>query len=357
MAGVLIRAMRLAAFSWAAAMLWATAAWAQAPARVAISDLMGLGAAEVRGRLADVDPAWPIQPMFAVATPDGVLSFITAADLMLDPVLGRLNAIFRTRGEPGPWEPFVGCQTTWRREVGAPVSGDGVVLVFRNGRLDRALAPPPGDFIARGPISPDAIRERQIHPPPSPFIDRPGDLPLQDGAAFLSRWDRAPLAKGDSLSVACAPASPPKPIPRAPKRGLDASDMQGLALLPFAVALPGMNHWREEARVQGHALLQSLHVGESLPAPADRFASQHAGVHAYASGADYAVIAIDLGGYPSRNLSNFRDFALVGVRDRRIEWIAPPTLFGPQPSLLCLDDKGVAGTPRRGCHGYGMYSP
>ncbi|MGZ3377961.1 MAG: hypothetical protein ACXU8S_15310, partial [Phenylobacterium sp.] len=63
--------------------------------------------------------------------------------------------------------------------------------------------------------------------------------------------------------------------------------------------------------------------------PLGRFARQHAGVNAYAGGTDYAVIAIDLGGYPSRNLSNFRDFALVGVRNGRIEWISPPTSPGP----------------------------
>jgi hypothetical protein len=350
--------MRLAAEACAVAMLCATAVWAQTPERsVAVSDLMGLGPAEVRGRLADVDPAWPIQPTFDVAAPDGLLSFISAADLMADPVLANVTAVFRTYGDPGPWQPYVSCQTKFQRDAGQPMRGGGVVLAFRNGRLESALAPPPSDFIARSAISPEAIRALQIHPPPSPFIGRPGDLPLQDGAAFLSRWDRAPLAKGDRLSVACAPAKAPTPIPHAPKKGLDARDMQGLALLPFAVGLPGMNHRREEARVEGHTLLQSLHVGDSLPAPADRFASQHPGVHAFASGPDYAVLAIDLGGYPTRNLSNFRDFALVGARNGRIEWIAPPTLFGPLPSLLCLDDKGVAGTPRRGCHGYGEFLP
>lgn len=334
------------------------AAWAQVPPRsVPISELVGLSPAEMRGRLADIDPAWPIQPMFQVATPDATLSFITVDDLMLDPALAHLLAVFRTRGDPGPWTPYVGCHIQFEPEGGPSKPGNLVVLAFRDGRLAAALAQPPADSVALPAPTAEAIRAYQRRPRSSPFIGQHGELPLQDGAAFLSRWGRAPLAAGDRLSVACAPAKPPRPIPHPQHRGLEASDMQGLALAPFAVGLPAMNHRRKEARAHGHDLLASLKVGDLLAAPAERFAAQQAGVNVYAAGTGYAVLAIDLGGYPSRNLSNFRDFALVGVRDQRIEWIAPPSSIGPSPSLLCLDDKGIPGTPRRGCHGYGEFSP
>jgi hypothetical protein len=353
-----LRLMPLIVAWWVAVVFSGGVASAQAPGRsVPVSELIGLQPAQVRGQLADVDTGWPIQPMFEIATPDGVLSFITVDDLMLDPVLAHRLAVFRTQGEPGPWEPYTGCQTMWEGDSGPPTHGDNVVLVFRGGRLEKALAPPPADLTPPPAPTAEAIRALQRQPRTSPFIAEHGDLPLRDGAAFLSRWKRAPLPPVDRLSVACALAKPPTPIHRPPHNGLDASDMQGLALVPFAIGLPSMNHQREEARVRGHELLQSLHVGDRLSDPAERFAAQHAEVHSYVSGGGYAVLAIDLGGYPTRNLSNFRDFALVGLRDERIDWIAPPSTVGPSPTLLCLDNKGVPGTPRRGCHGYGSFSP
>lgn len=366
MTGAPGRAMRLAAGVWAAAMLcapmlWSGAAWAQAPAgSVALSDLIGLGPAEVRARLADVDAGWPIQPMFEIAAPEGILSFITLDQLMIDPVTARHLAMYRTYADAVPWEPHVECRAAAQQDERAPTAGVMVVLMFRGGRLAGGFGAPPDTERPPPTMDPKVAQERQRHPPVSPFTAHAGDLPLEDGVAFLSRWTRPPLAPGVRLSAACAPAPPPAPIRRAPRHGLDASDWQGLSLLPFAVGLPAMNHQREEARVRGQALLQSLHVGDRLPASADRFAAQHPGVRAYGANGGYWVLSIDLGGYPTRNLSNFKDAALVGVRGDVIAWIAPPSgldVVGPRPSLLCIDADGVAGTPRRGCHGWGQFIP
>ncbi|HLZ73943.1 hypothetical protein [Phenylobacterium sp.] len=361
MAGALGRAMRLVALGWAAAMLCATAAWAQTPARsVAISDLMGLGPAEVRARLADIDPAWPIQPMFEIASPDGALSFVSLDQLMIDPVAARRLAMYRTYADPVAWEPYVECRTAAQRDDRAPTPGVMVALMFRGGRLAGAFGAPPDTERPPPAMDPAVAQARQRHPPVSPFTAHAGDLPLEDGVAFLSRWTRPQLAPGVRLSAVCAPTPPPAPIQRAPHHGLDASDWQGLSLLPFAVGLPAMNRQREEARVRGTALLQSLHVGDALPAPVERFAAQHPGVRAYRGQAGYAVLSIDLGGYPTRNLSNFKDAALVGLRNDRIEWISQPSgldSVGPRPSLLCIDTDGDAAAPRKGCHGWGQFTP
>ena len=361
MAGALGRAMRFVALAWAAALLCATAAWAQTPARsVAVSDLMGLGPAEVRARLADVDPTWPLQPMFEVAAPDGRLGFITLDQLVIDPRMARQLAVYRTYGDPVAWEPHFECRAAADRGGGAPTPGVMVVLMFRDGRLAAAFGSPPEAERLPPTMDPKVVQAYQRRPPISPFTDRPGALPLEDGTAFLSRWGRPPLVPTDRLSAACAPAQPPAPPRPVPRHGLTASDWQGLSLLPFAVGLPAMNRQREEARVRGSALLQSLHVGDALPAPAERFAAQHPGVRAYRGDGGYAVLSIDLGGYPSRNLSNFKDAALVGVRNDRIEWISQPTgldFVGPRPSLLCIDTDGDAAAPRKGCHGWGQFTP
>jgi hypothetical protein len=234
-----------------------------------------------------------------------------------------------------------------------------VIFVFRNGHLEGAfqpIYPPP-------PLAPPATDRAAIvayarQPVTSLFIARFGELPLEDGLGFLSRWTKAALLPADELSAACAPAAPPPARTRAPHHALDASDMQGLALLPFAISLPGMNHQRVAARREGAEVLAALRVGDTLATAPAKFAAAHPGVRSYpAKAGDYAVLTIDMGAYPGRNLSNSNDSALVGVRRGRIEWISPPASFGPRGELLCLDDHGVPNTPRRGCSGWGQFAP
>ena len=325
---------------------------------VAVSDLTGLDPVSVRARLANVPPDWPIPPAFQVATTDGLLTFITASDLMMDPVLAQHMTVFRTNGDPGREQPYLQCKAFLTRDARSQEPAGSVVLIFRGGRLESVLQPVDA---AGAPLPNPSDRKAQLaylrRPVSSPFIAQAGELPLEDGLGFLSRWTKAALTPGDRLVAACSASPPPAVSPRR-GHGLDASDMQGLALLPFAVSLPTKNRQRVAARREGAALLASLRVGEVLGSTPGQFAADHPGVRAYtATRGDYAVLSIDLGGYPGHNLTNFNDAALVGVRRGRIEWESPPSGFGPTGALLCLDENGVPNAPRAGCSGWGHFSP
>lgn len=347
-----------------ALLVCATSAHAQSPdppkPAIAISTLIGLDPESVRARLANLpDARWPAPVSFQVSTPDGVLTFIPLRDLLLDPVLATQMAVWRTHGDAILTAPFLVCDAFLTQQGGAPELDGSIVLIFRNGRFETAFrraisATPP----MPSPLDRKAWMAYLRRPQTSPFIAHFGELPLEDGLGFLSRWNGLNLSPNDKLSAACTPPRPPRRLP--PPRGghgLDASDMQGLALLPFAVTLPSKNRQEVQARQQGAVVLASLHAGTMLDASPEKFAADHRGVRFYrAKTGDYAVLTIDMGGYPGRNLTNFNDSALVGVRDGRVEWISPPDaeLRG---DLLCLDEHGVPNTPRRGCSGWGHFSP
>src|SRR3979411_2317019 len=110
-----------------------------APPGVAISDLAGLDPAAIRARLADVSADWPISPAFQVATPDGLMTFITVSDLMMDPVLPQSLALFRPAGDQVPMAPYLPCREFLPRGGGSPEPAASVVLIFRNGRLESAI--------------------------------------------------------------------------------------------------------------------------------------------------------------------------------------------------------------------------
>lgn len=332
---------------------------AAAAEAVPISALLGLSPAEVRDRLAEEARPWTVQPAFQVSTREGVLAFMTLGDLMLDPALAERLAVWRTRGDKVPQTPYLVCKTTLLRGERLPAVAHEVVLTFRDGQLVSAALPDPLPDRPTPPTSDRKAMEAFLRTPAaSPFQARPGALPLQDGPGFLSRWARTELAPTDALSATCAPPPPPQALPKpaGSHSGLDASDLQGLAALPFAVTLPGKNAQRTTASRDGPALLATLRVGEPLGAAPEAFAAAHRGMRAYTAG-DYAVLSLDLGAAPGRNLSNFNDAALIGVRGGRIEWIAPPAGFGPRPDLLCIDEHGVAATPRKGCGGWGHFNP
>jgi hypothetical protein len=314
-----------------------SAATASAQVPVAISNLAGLDPAAVRARLAKVPAGWPAPSAFQVATPNGLLTFITAHDLMMDPVLAQLMAAYRTGGDPGLTPQYLECKEFLVRDGATPELSGLTVLMFRNGRFESAF----------NPVT-DSL-----------FLARPDDLPLEDGLGFLSRLPKNSLSPTDRLSVACS--THPAPV-RPPRQSghvqLHASDMGWLAVAPFALLLPSMNRQRVAARQRGTALLASLRVGKMLGANPEKFSVDHTGVRSYrAKSGDYAVLTIDMGGYPSRNLHNFNDATLVGVRSGRVEWVSPPSSFGPGGALLCLDGRGVPDSPRRGCSGTGHFSP
>lgn len=326
-----------------------------------VGDLIGLTPVEVRAKLTDASAQTPLPRGFEVAGDGGADVYFTLDDLVADPGALRRQAAWRTYGDEarGPEAPV--CRSRLASEPRDLTIGDPV-LAFRDGRLAAVLRP--ARERARAPAPPMAerkayerwVRQRRA----GPFLAGFGQLPLEDGAGFLERWEAARLPAPERLSVDCAPPPPP-PRPAivrpARRRSLDESDMQGLALLPFAVKLPAMNRDRARAREQGAQTLAGLAVGQRLPQDPKAFARRD-GLRWHASARPgYGVLTIDLGGWKSRNLSDKRDAVLVGVENGVVAWISPPGGAGPDAGLLCVDAEGLAGTPRPGCWGWGNYRP
>lgn len=322
----------------------------------AVGELLGLSPVEVRARLTGAPAQTPLTRGFEVGDAGGTDAYFSLDQLVADPRRLRQQAIWRTYGD-GPFDPEAPiCRAGLASDGGDPV------LVFRDGRLmavlrsaaaaePRAPAPPMQDRKAYERW----VRQSRL----TPFTARFGQLPLEDGRAFLGRWSRDAAEPSDRLSATCEagarPSTAGKPARRA---GLTNSDMQGLALLPFAVKLPAMNRDRERAREQGAATLAGLAVGMRLPKDPKAFARQGEGMRWHPSARpDYGVLTIDLGGWKSRNLADKRDAALVGVEEGVVAWIAPPASAGPGANLLCVDAEGQAGAPRPGCWGWGNYRP
>jgi hypothetical protein len=233
-----------------------------------------------------------------LATRQGVLSFATLEDNLRDPGSARFQARMRTATE-GPPMSMTSC-----RNIG-PLYGDGVLLMYRNGKLDRVWSPPASGWDAN-------------------VYSAPGKLPLEDGEAFMSRWGRKPLDGQTELIIECQTLElrrAPRPRAQSRQESLSASDMQGLALMPFAVTLPFMNGARARHQRAGTALYQQLAPGYRVPGGLKAFLRGRSGVDVVKGSAPgYAVLRINMGGGRTRNLANFEDFALVGVRNDRIEW-------------------------------------
>ncbi|MDG2531699.1 hypothetical protein [Caulobacter endophyticus] len=326
----------------------------------AVGELIGLSPVEVRARLTGAGADTPLPRGFEVARDGGADAYFTLDDLVADPRARHRRMLQRTHGDE-PYDPEVPVCRSGLASAQRPSAAGDPVLAFREGRLAAVLRP------ARTPPRPPApslddrkayerwIRQTSV----GPFQTGFGQLPLEDGAGFLGRWEAGRLALSERLAVDCAPLPRRPPIAVASKRrALNNSDMQGLALLPFAVKLPGMNRDRARAREQGAAMLAGLSVGARLPQDPRAFARSHEGLRWHASGRPgYGVLTVDLGGGRTRNLSDARDAVLVGVQDGTVAWISPPAGAGPGAGLLCVDAEGLAGAPRPGCHGWGMYRP
>ncbi|KSB90955.1 hypothetical protein AS593_12430 [Caulobacter vibrioides] len=326
----------------------------------AVGDLIGLSPVEVRARLTGAPADMPLARAFEVVRDGGTDAYFTLDDLVADPRALHRRMLQRTHGDE-PYDPDVPiCRSRLASDPRPPAVGDPV-LAFRDERLAAVLRPARRPPRPPGPSMDDRrAYERWIRQAPAgPFQAGFDQLPLEDGSGFLDRWEAGRLARSDWLSVDCAPLPRRPPIaPSARRRSLDSSDMQGLALLPFAVQLPGMNRDRAQARRQGAATLAGLSVGRRLPQDPKTLSRRREGLRWHASARPgYGVMTVDLGGGKTRNLSDARDAALVGVQDGMVVWISPPDGAGPRASLLCVDAKGLAGTPRPGCHGWGNYRP
>ena len=141
----------------------------------------------------------------------------------------------------------------------------------------------------------------------------------------MAHWGRTLMNKDSAMTVRCAKheSVSDRPLASSQAHGLSASDLQGMALLPFAAELPFMNAGRTANKRRGVTLYEQLVPGYPLPGGLQTFLSGHT-VESVVRGRDqdYVILKIDLGAYEGRNLSNSDDFGLVGVRGGVVQWRA-----------------------------------
>jgi hypothetical protein len=264
---------------------------------VVVRELIGHSPLEVQRRLVGLEIDWPRPMDFEITTRQGVLSFATLEEHLRDPGSSAFQARSRTRAE-GPPMSQTSCRNT------AQPYGTGLLLIYRNGKLDGVLSPSDLGLGANA----------------YPASDK---LPLEDGDA-LSHWRITLVDTRTELIIQCTTLQlrrEPRPRRQSGQEFLSASDMQGLALLPFAVTLPFMNSTRSRHKRAGTALYNQLAPGYRLPGGLRAFLRMRSGVAVInGSTPGYAILRINMGGEPTRNLSNFEDFGLVGVRNDRVEW-------------------------------------
>ena len=200
-----------------------------------LHDLSGGTVDQVRGRLGLKQAGDEAAPAFRIATPEGTYAFVSLGDLVQTPEERHNAAVFRTQGDPTALVASDHCAAELlTAETSAPQPGGDVLLVFADGRLAYALAPQPPSSQPplKTPASPADMRALYLRPVVSPFVDAPGHLPLEDGAAFLTRLGQTRLSGDARISASCRPLhpSPGLHLPTT-RHEPDAGDLQGMALL------------------------------------------------------------------------------------------------------------------------------
>jgi hypothetical protein len=231
------------------------------------------------------------------------------------------------------------------------------VFVFENNRLVAVDAPPARQL---GPAPPGELRqawiERMIQSGArSVWPVAPGRLPLSDGAGVVER-----VNDGEHTAVATACKSlAPRPA-SAERRFDEAGFFQGLALLPFAVRLPGLNAERERDAREGPLLFAQARPGERLPDGARGFVADRPGTRLYRDpeDPDYGVIVVSFGWDERNNVGRYNDVAMIGVRADTVVWTADPEAVDALGlrSPMCLGVDGRLDQVRPGCSNTGVFT-
>lgn len=319
----------------------------QTPAarEVAIGDLLGRSRVEVASLLEAQEPA----PAETLTLVEGDKAIELHAGTSLQPG-GPAEHLCRTRllapGEEGdqPLSDAVFTPTD-RTRVAAWVFEQGLLAAVR---VTRPLPRTPP------PTSPQAFMERAIQQGArNGWTAEAGRLPLASGLAFGPGPGFASAA--DRVVTACRLLE--RPSGRRPFD--DAGLVQGLALLPFAVALPSLNAERERAAREGPILMAQLEPGRNVPGGVSAYVHGRRGVRLYRDpeDMDYGVVVISHGWDQSNNLSRYNDAGMVGVRGDQVVWRA-----GPQAAealglrqAMCVDANGRVGQARPGCSNTGQF--
>ncbi len=250
--------------------------------------------------------------------------------------------------------PFSGTEIArWSLSVRARFIFEDERLVAVRGSTDFASSPPPVTRDRRAIT--DHYRQAGGV---SEWSIAPGYLPLSEGAAFVDRVSgRVPV--GAVLATSCrsrpVPASPTQPA-----RFDSTGFLQGLALLPFAWTLPGLNAERDRDAREGPALLAAVRPGDLLPGGVASLVRDRPGTELYrdATDADYGIVVVSVGSSDRRNLARRFDVGMIGIRGDRVIWTASPEMVDAlalKPSL-CTGRDGRLGNVRRGCTRTGTFT-
>jgi hypothetical protein len=266
---------------------------------VQLSELIGLSPAETQRKLSGLSVSWPAPMDLEVLEPDGLHSFVDLNHFLADDESGNTLS----RGRSGRDFRALGFSQCAAAYAGDP-TGVGALLdtlEFRNGRLIGLWRGPPEDGTFHAKAT------------------------LEDGPDFTSHWGRSAVSPATSLFVQCTRhdfvATNGQSTTPATQGG---NYLQAIAMLPFAVLLPGLNAKREAAMRKGGAAFTELRPGVRLALGATAFAATHRFVVAH-RGADpsYALLEIDLGEDPSSNLTYSPQIGAAGVRNGQVIWRSP----------------------------------
>ncbi|MDB5494756.1 MAG: hypothetical protein JWP86_2093 [Phenylobacterium sp.] len=297
-----------------------------------LGDLIGSSVVQVQARFA-ADRAAPSDSLTAAAGTDEPIRLVG-----LDDLAGVNGADGHCISAAGAWWP-----------------SSSPVLVFRAGVLVGAVTPAP----LREQAMPRDFRAAAYMRSPlkNPVIAHSGDLPLEDGLSALTERLGPSLPPDTVLNPCIGPA-------RGQGSGSTTPDLagalQGAMIAPLAAKLPALNATRARARLEGPKALAQLRLGEVLEGGPQRFVAEHPGSFVEQHGVAYEILVIDLGDEPGRNVARMNEAAFVGLRGGRIEWMAPSSrrAIGKFIALgLCEDEGGRPSNKRRGCTGYGFFSP
>lgn len=187
----------------------------------------------------------------------------------------------------------------------------------------------------------------------SPWPVSPGRLPVSDGAAAVERLG-ASVGADAVMRSDCRLVSEPSTSPTSGDWALALAG--AMTLLPiYVVTQPFAEAENERAEREGGALLAQFRAGADLSQTPENLARGQRGVRVFRDQTDpaFAIVAIKVG-----RRGSTPGLALVGVRDRRVTWIAGAgaTERLGLSDALCLNAEGLLDDGRPGCSDYG-YRP
>ena len=318
-----------------------------------VADLIGLTPSEVAARLgAAPDPTE--DEALRIVDGDRVVEIHPIQRFWREPAMHgdlgvRPESVICLSGIlPASGEPAAG-GARW------PLAGSRGQFVFVDGRLRSVHVTEPRDDSRPTPRN---AREGRAfsrgRAQGSPWPVSPGRLPVSDEAGAISRF--GPTVGVDAVMRSdCRPVS--EPSATSSNSGDWALALAGaITLWPIYVATrPAEVAEDARAEREGGALLSQFRPGAELPQTPELLARGQRGVRVFRDRADpaFAIVAIKLG-----RRGSTPGLALVGVRDRRVTWIAGAGATGRLglSDALCLNAEGLLDDGRPGCSDYG-YRP